>query len=502
MRTECGHGRWLLLLLTLLLLTGDPAGVKVSAQEGGEEGIPGLPEPEQQQQPGLPGEDASDAVQGPPAGGEPGIEAEDGSQRPRGPIDDWRDTLMFGMDSEVMSLLESLLEQREERLHEEIAELFDSSFNPRLRRRILEFFTEMRYAGAEERALLILSEPREHPNDLVVAGVRYIAAAVERPSRETLQALHRISDSPQTVLAESAVRAIGRRGGDDDIEQLLVRLNDRRTATGLRGAVVLALGELRAAEAVDELIRISGNSSEDATVRRYAADSLGRIGDPRAIDALSALVTSEDTLLRAYAVNGIGHFQGEQVERVLTNALRDSFWRVRVSALQGIARHGMTDAVPAVIFRAERDPEVPVRSQAFETLAQLDDRRARTFLREFVLNERNNEALRITALQKIVQYDAAAHLELVETLIDGEYNKSQSRILDQIGRLLSTSDQRLPNRVYERLLHHPNFVIQIYGLRAAGRHRLSGLRARVTEMTEEPFHQAVRRTAHDALERM
>ena len=461
--------------------------------------LPGQQLPDEAQ---VPQQAEEDPAALPETGEELGIEKQDEDQRLRAPIDDWRDTLMFGIDSEVMTLLETLLQQREERLHQELSELYDLSRNPRLQRRILDFFNEMRWDGAETQALRVLSQPREHPNDLVLSAVRYVAAAVESPANETLQALHGIADSPQMMLAETAIRAIGLRGAEDDIGPLLDRLNDRRTPSALRAAVVLALGELRAVDAVDELIRIGNNSSEDGTVRRYAADSLGRIGDPRAIDTLSALVSSDDTLLRAYAVNGIGHFEGEEVERVLTGALRDSFWRVRVSALQGIARHNVTDAIPAVIFRAERDPEVPVRSQAFETLAALDDRRARTFLQDFVQNERNSEALRISALQKMLEADPAAHAAVIEKLIDAEYDKAQSRILDQIGRILSTSDMTVPNRIYDRLLHHPNFVIQIYGVRAAGRHGLSGLRARVSEMADEPYHQAVRRTARDALERM
>lgn len=431
-----------------------------------------------------------------------GIEERTEDEGLRAPIDDWRDTLRFGIDSEVISLLETLTEQREGRLHEEIAELYDFSPNPRLRRRILEFFTELQYGGAEELALQVLREPREHSNELVLAAVRYVAAVVEEPMSETLASLHEIADSAQPMLADTAMRAIGRRGGQDDIEPLMQRLTDRRTPTALRGSVILALGELRAADAVEELIRIVGATAEDATVRRYAADSLGRIGDPRAIEPLSALLRSEDTMLRAYVVNGLGHFEGAEVERALTAALRDSYWRVRVAALQGIARHGMHGAVPAVVFRAERDPETPVRNEALLTLARLDSRETRKFLSEYVQNSRIPEASRIVALRHMLEQNTGAYVDVVEALIEAEYDKSNSGTLDQIGRVLSTSEQRVPDAVYERLLDHPNFVIKIYGLRAIGRHNVRSLSDRLREMAEEGNHQAVRRTAVDALNRI
>ncbi len=431
-----------------------------------------------------------------------GVEEQTEDEPLSAPIDDWRDILRFGIDSEVITLLETLAEQREDRLHEEIAELYEFSPNPRLRRRVLEFFTELEYAGAEELALDVLREPREHSNELVLAAVRYIAAVIAEPMSETLESLHIIADSPQPMLADTALRAIGRRGGPEDVEPLMERLTNRRTPTALRGAVILALGELRAEEAVEELVRIVGATAEDATLRRYAADSLGRIGDARAIEPLSALLRSDDTMLRAYAVNGLGHFEGEEVERSLTAALRDSYWRVRVAALQGIARHNMEDAIPAVVFRAERDPETPVRNEALLTLAKLDTRESREFLSQYVQNNRVPEASRITALRHMLEQNMGAYTDVVEALIDSEYENSGSRILDQIGRALSTSEQRAPEAVYARLLDHPNFVIKIYGLRAVGRHGERGLRDRLRELSEEGNHQAVRRTALDALNRM
>ncbi|TVR00573.1 MAG: HEAT repeat domain-containing protein [Spirochaetaceae bacterium] len=417
-------------------------------------------------------------------------------------IDGWREVLMFGLDNEVIELLSVLRDQRERRLFPEIAELFDQSVNPRLRQRVLEFFTTMEYPDGEPAALVVLEAYREVPTDLLLAAIRYVSLVVTHPQEETRAALREVAEGTQITAAETAIRALGRRGGEEEIGPLVQRLSDRRAPSPIRAAVILALGDLRATEAVDELLRIAGDTVEESTTRQFAADSLGRIGDEQAIPLLMELAVGSDTMLRAYAVNALGAFRDDEVERIIVNSLRDSFWRVRVAALEAVARHDMDSAIPVVQFRAQRDPEPRVRTEAIRSLAQMSDPRARTFLHELVLGERNPEAMRITALQRLADNDWRATVPLFEQIVETEHGKPQSRMLDQVGRIISTSDEAVPHAIYERFLDHPNFIMQIYGIRAAGRHGISALRERVSKMTDAPHHQAVRRAATDALERM
>ncbi len=417
-------------------------------------------------------------------------------------IDGWREILMFGLDNEVIELLSVLRDQRERRLFPEIAELFAQSANPRLRQRILEFYTTMEYAGGESEALSVIQAHREVPGDLLLAAIRYVSAVVENPLPETRAALREVAEGTQITAAETAIRALGRRGGDEEIAPLVERLSDRRTPGPVRAAIILALGDLGATEAVDELLRIAGDTVEESTTRQFSADSLGRIGDERAIPLLLELAVGTDTMLRAYAVNALGAFRGDEVERIVINALRDSFWRVRVAALEAVARHDLEAAIPAVQFRAQRDPEGRVRTEALSALARMSDPRARTFLHEFVLGERNPEAMRITALQRLAEVDWRSTIPLFEQIVEAEQRKPQSRMMDQVGRMISTSDEVVPNAIYEAFLDHPNFIMQIYGIRAVGRHGIRALRERVATMSEAPHHQAVRRVATDALERM
>ncbi|MDR2587926.1 MAG: HEAT repeat domain-containing protein, partial [Spirochaetales bacterium] len=56
--------------------------------------------------------------------------------------------------------------------------------------------------------------------------------------------------------------------------------------------------------------------------------------------------------------------------------------------------------------------------------------------------------------------------------------------------------------LYERMLDHPSFIIQIYGVRGIQKNRVSGMKERIKELSGEGRHPQLRRNALSALEEM
>lgn len=83
----------------------------------------------------------------------------------------------------------------------------------------------------------------------------------------------------------------------------------RHRAPAVRAVSVEVLGLLGAVEAVAELIAIVGERTVDTEVRRRAAAALGRIGDPRGVDALCRTLREDADLqvVAAHALGDLGH---------------------------------------------------------------------------------------------------------------------------------------------------------------------------------------------------
>ena len=418
-------------------------------------------------------------------------------------LDERRDVLEFGIDSEIIELLPALEAQREDRLHEEIAEVFGFTLNTELRTKVLSFFRAMEHDALQDEVIQLLENFRDEPRDLILEALRYTESVMQDPPDRVFAALDEISRSNLPRLAPTAIRVTGAVGSEPEVRLLLALLDDDLSNNEVRGAAILALGALGHADAVESLMAILEDSTESDTLRHYSADSLGKIGDPRALPAIRSALTGGDAAMRAYAVHALSNFPGEEdVRRLLTAALRDSNSQVRTFALRGLANAKAGEAFNAVRYRAERDPDQRVRIEAYKTLATFGSTEAFDFLRERYETPTLSFELRSAALTQLVEHDLPGSIESIQKVIAAEWDKRNSRILDHTARSLSILDTNQLNELYVSFLDHPDITMQLYGIRAVGRNRITSQRDRLETIAEDAPNQALRRTARAALESM
>ncbi|MFO7782531.1 MAG: HEAT repeat domain-containing protein [Spirochaetia bacterium] len=416
-------------------------------------------------------------------------------------IEQWRETLLYGIDSQVEELLPVLSSNRVTELNDEVEELLQSSLNPRLKTKIFEFFMEMDTDVAIDEGVEILEYHRDERPELVRATLSYLRNGDFELPPEAVEAVRPIAADPYSGFTAEAARVIGEKGGEDDVEALVGALEEA-VDDELRGQLILALGDIGAPAALDALVDIARNDDEARLIRGYAADALGRIGDPEALDVLKDMVSAEDAIVRAYAVSALSRFDDPETEPTLLAALRDSVWRVRQFALQGVARNGMTDAVPAVIYKAEQDPEERVRSEAFATLVQLGTAKANTFVEEYLLDSDKPMNDRLAAAAALIEHDLSGSVNVLEKAVEAEWSATQSRLLGFIARELSQKEDEALAELYSKFLTHSEPAVQIFGLRGIGRNRVLRLKTKVEEKSDEGNHPAVRQNAETVLEQL
>ncbi len=131
---------------------------------------------------------------------------------------------------------------------------------------------------------------------------------------------------------------------------------------------------------------------KDPAIKIAAADALGPLGDPMAVEPLTVLVTDEDPGVRRAAVRALSARGGVRVVEPLITALQDRDPDVRTVAAQAVYRRMMTDpdqdarratatalgrikAADAVesLLRATMDPDETVRVASVRALASIGD---------------------------------------------------------------------------------------------------------------------------------
>ena len=86
-------------------------------------------------------------------------------------LEEWRETLRFGIDSELLLVIKQMRERRETSLHDELLQVLGSSPNSEVRVAILEYLRELKEDGARSEALLILDEYEDLDETLVIAVI-------------------------------------------------------------------------------------------------------------------------------------------------------------------------------------------------------------------------------------------------------------------------------------------------------------------------------------------
>src|SRR5690606_30198192 len=142
------------------------------------------------------------------------------------------------------------------------------------------------------------------------------------PLEKCLEAL-RSSDESIRAAAVSALLGMGK----EAVGYLIEALSDRHY--GVRIAAAEALGEIGDPAAVEALVRTLGDARED--VRIAAVSALGRIGDRRAVKPLIRLFRGRYHGVRVAAADAVAEF-GRDALGELEEALNDPLPVVRVTA--------------------------------------------------------------------------------------------------------------------------------------------------------------------------
>jgi HEAT repeat protein len=219
--------------------------------------------------------------------------------------------------------------------------------------------------------------------------------------------------------------------------QALGRLGDARAVEPLIQALVDVDEKVReaAAQALGRLGEISLEPliqalvDVDADVRRAAAQALGQLGDARAVEPLIQALEDMDADVRRAAAQALGRLGDARAVEPLIQALKDGTWRIRRAAAQALGRLGDARAVKPLIQALEDED---VREAAAQALGQLGDARAVEPLIQALVDM--HEDVRWAAAQALGRLgDARAVEPLIQALVDEDVRWAAAQALGQLG---------------------------------------------------------------------
>lgn len=414
-----------------------------------------------------------------------------------------RQTLLYGIDSQVLEVVQRIDSTRDGRFTKELATVLAETGSADVKKAILGVFDDQGLKDGEAVARQILGDKENPTGDLVVESIHYLAVIKAAGLGALLVPL---IDSPDKAVASEAIRSCGKTGDSACAAALETRLKSLDFPDALRPDVILALGDLKDPKAVDDLIAIAKNPDNDKIQRVYAADSLGKIGDARAMPVLTAMFQEKDALVRAYAANALAHFSIGDVFPMLIQGLKDDDWKVReqcANALTGTLSAGQADtALPVLQYKARYDPVSQVRVAAIKAIGGMAGSRGEDTLAMLYKGAGFPPETRENALKALVGRSLSLAVDAAKSVIAAEGKGVDQRPIQATARVLSEAKGAELRDVFSTLLDSPDATVRAYAVRGIAVNGFSDLKARLKDMSQKDPSPLVQREAEKALEKL
>lgn len=196
-------------------------------------------------------------------------------------------------------------------------------------------------------------------------------------------------DDPQIEVRQAAAKALGNTGHPAATPFLMEALHDSFWWFERQYAAVdlLQAIEKMGKAAVDPLI--NALQDKEGTVRKFAAELLGKLGDSQAIEPLGMALYDLHHDVGSAAAESLAKFGAPAVD-VLIEALSHPEMWIRIHSIRALGK--IQDyRVTSVLLEMLNDPEREVKKQVIRILGESKDLRALPALQEIASNRADRE---------------------------------------------------------------------------------------------------------------
>ena len=243
-----------------------------------------------------------------------------------------KETLLYGLESEAVSLLDTLIKEKDDSFSAELERLFPAVKTSALRDKIIAYYTEFEDPVLKEYALEVLADPYDEKKSTINALIKY---AEKIKLREAAPLLRALIENENEAFFDSSIIALGTVGSEEDAV-FLAEWFDKDITVAQKQSVVKALGKIKAEKTWDKLVETAKDEEENGFVRMYAAEAIGNIKPDEASAVLVELFDSTDPNLRQYVIKGLSHSKTDTAHDVFLAALKDNHYKVRLEAVSAV----------------------------------------------------------------------------------------------------------------------------------------------------------------------
>ncbi len=327
-------------------------------------------------------------------------------------IEQCRDTFKYGLETEIQELIDELTKNEDLRMVDYIYDLFLETKSPSIRQKILSYFTKLKDPCLADYAVEIINDPYDEKRDVVSDCFKYVS---EAGITDAVPGLVDLVDKEEDEYFDGALSALGELGGVEEARFIAQYLDRSDLSVSQRQALMRVLGRIKAVETYEKLAEIAQDEDENSYVRMYAAEAIGAMEKSEAEEILVKLFEESDPNFRVYVIKGISHFTDEASDKVITQGLRDSQWKVRQEAVNAVKERKMTDCVPYLIYRCkDKSEEKVIKDKCYDVIAFLNTQEGNEYLISVLDDKKIADGTKATVAACLLKYDNSGTEKIIE----------------------------------------------------------------------------------------
>jgi HEAT repeat protein len=412
--------------------------------------------------------------------------------------------LLYGTDSEISALIQTLKKNKADYLDDELAALVRSTKNPQIKSAVISFFSEREKSGLENEAIYLIENRDDIESAQVLAAIDYLARIRYENAQQPLRALLEADEDSYRTLA---VKALGRTTGDASADGAALYLinyyNTKTLNDDAQRELVLALGETHSKKASPFLIELV-NENVRPGLTLAALGALEMIKDEAALDTIAAQLESKDPNIRAAAVGALGGFSGAAAEQTIIDAFRDSYYKTRLAAVKAAAEKKSADAVPYLKFRAENDEVQAVKEEALRALGAIGaagNGKAADALETIFDDKKTSDRNRILAAEMLAGIDGEKYAGKIIQKIDEAKRTNQKLVYNGLVAAVSKAKSEKLSALAGQLFASKNAADIAFALEITGNNRFNAFLGETQRLAQDA-NSGLARKANEVLEKL
>ena len=375
---------------------------------------------------------------------------------------EFKNTIKYGLPSEINELLDDLLKNEDPRFTNEIYDLFQVSKNPQIKEKVLRYFTKLEDPCLENYAVEILIDPYDTKNEIVKAVFQYVSKV---KTVEAIEPVVELIKSENEDYFNDAISTIGEIGSEKEAVFLVEFLDRDDLSDAQRQTLMRTCGKMHAIETWDKIVEILENEDENSFVRSYAAEAIGLMKKEESVPILVEHFASTDPNLRQYVIKGLINFPDiVEAKATLLQGIRDEHWKVRQESIRAVKELKLQEAVPYLTYRVEKESEKVIQNESYSAIAALNSAEGNEFLINQITNKKVSDAKKQKVVEVLLKEGFAGEKEILELAKEVVEDDRRKNLRYAIGKELAKNPKDSYQEICLMYLNSKDSTTQNLGL--------------------------------------